>query len=390
MTREEKKKEKLEKEKQFKLNEFQYCKECFDVDSEYYCEMILILNNAKNRKLFKEIGYELHHKIPKSYFRKKNMKIIDEGNLYKLTYSEHFMVHYYAYRCATKFMKNCMALSLLQMKRVCTKNNGCDDYNAENLSKLFEDVKIEIYSEKNKKCLQESILFWNQRLKNKSYNFILLKRIKQQDQIWNIKCLNCDFEFTRNLHSFLKTDMNCPECGYSEYCNGLKFKSISYYQDVDVLWFGIDYRYDSAVWGISSVSYTPNMMNRKVRLNRLSSAVRNSLPVSNYIIKCSVIDVKPKGYKWMLDEKRKFTNRYDDFIFLNYDNDSFEICDKRNKNLNQKINRLVRLNKGVKIPRYIFDYFMTNFNKDFEKRFLEIVHKMQEINNFKDVKDFNK
>ena len=65
MTREEQKKEKLEKEKQFKLNEFQYCKECFDVDSEYYCEMILILNNAKNRKLFKEIGYELHHKIPK-------------------------------------------------------------------------------------------------------------------------------------------------------------------------------------------------------------------------------------------------------------------------------------------------------------------------------------
>lgn len=28
-------------------------------------------------------------------------------------------------------------------------------------------------------------------------------------------------------------------------------------------------------------------------------------------------------------------------------------------------------------------------DEDFEKRFLEIVHKMQKINNFKDVKDFN-
>lgn len=29
-------------------------------------------------------------------------------------------------------------------------------------------------------------------------------------------------------------------------------------------------------------------------------------------------------------------------------------------------------------------------DKDFEKRFLEIIHKMQKINNYKDVKDFNK
>ena len=37
-------------------------------------------------------------------------------------------------------------------------------------------------------------------------------------------------------------------------------------------------------------------------------------------------------------------------------------------------------------------WFYTQSVKDeeFEKRFLEIVHKMQEINNYKDVKDFNK
>ena len=93
-------------EKDFGRNRAIYEAECFDTTSIYYLKMLDILNSTADRELKHEAGYELHHRIPRSFFNKKGLMVVDKNNLYKLTYAQHFLVHYYAYMCATKLMKH--------------------------------------------------------------------------------------------------------------------------------------------------------------------------------------------------------------------------------------------------------------------------------------------
>lgn len=195
-------------EKNFEKNQEIYEKECFDTSSIYFLKMQNILDSVKNRELVHEAGYELHHKIPRSFFNKKGIPVVDKNNLYKLTYAQHFMVHYYAYLCATKFMKSAMSLALLDMKKMCTKVDGCTEENAIQLSKLFDNVKKEVYYSSKKSCKEMSLKFWKVKWDKYGYWVEDIKRLENTVQVFLI----------------------CKSCGMPSYFNHTVGQKISFYK----------------------------------------------------------------------------------------------------------------------------------------------------------------
>ncbi len=97
--------------------------ECFDKSSQAFENMMNILVTAYPRGLVKEKGYELHHVVPRSVFKKLGLKVIDENNLVKLTYSEHVLVHYYASLCATEKYKKSLTYAFRMMLKYVNKTS---------------------------------------------------------------------------------------------------------------------------------------------------------------------------------------------------------------------------------------------------------------------------
>jgi len=73
--------------------------ECFE-NNEYRQKMLEHLIPSS-------IG-EIHHIVPRSYFKLKGLKIIDENNTMKISYENHIWVHYYAWKCAKPFIRKSM------------------------------------------------------------------------------------------------------------------------------------------------------------------------------------------------------------------------------------------------------------------------------------------
>jgi len=72
--------------------------DCFDIESEYYKEMMNIIIYSKLNK--PEKGY-IHHIIPKCYYKHYNMEIDNSiSNTVLLTWENHKKVHNLAYKCA--------------------------------------------------------------------------------------------------------------------------------------------------------------------------------------------------------------------------------------------------------------------------------------------------
>lgn len=124
-----------------KILESDFWKECFDNQSIWYYKLIdLILSVDRDSK--KEKGYEIHHIIPRSFFKLKNIEIDNsDDNLIKFTPSEHYMAHYYMSKCAKKIIKRSMIYALHLMTQTATTRN-CE-FSAEEFSKMYEEVKLE-------------------------------------------------------------------------------------------------------------------------------------------------------------------------------------------------------------------------------------------------------
>lgn len=380
MTRAERKELKLKLEEDFRKKESFFEKECFDVSSPYFTKMLEILDSAKSRGLEKGFGFELHHKIPRSYFAKKKMKVIDEGNLYKLTYQEHFLVHFYAYKCATKLMKPSMTAALIQMKRVCCMNTN--DVDVIKLAYIFDSIKVELYREK-KKDSQNKYFQQNFKKVDEVYSgkFRLLRSTRinsksNEHTEFDLECRECGRKFTvKSGNYFLKGKYTC-EC---------QFKG--YQEDVDVLWFGIDYRYQKAVWMIRKISYTPSMERCGTLLKKGSAEVMHTQPIGPFE-KLTCIDVKPAGYNWKLPENKKYDSKTTMSYILE---DSLATVDSEaNSPKAQKYRRLVREGKAIPIPTWQIHWLYTQYCKDPKSldRIIAIIKTMYELNDGKDVKDF--
>jgi hypothetical protein len=125
-----------------KIIDSKYWKECFDDNTESYYKLIDIYLYAENGDIGKEKGYEVHHIIPRSFYKKKGLSVDNsESNLIKLKPSEHYMAHYYMSKCAKKLIKRSMVYALHLMTQTATKRH-CE-FSAEQFSIMYEEAKSE-------------------------------------------------------------------------------------------------------------------------------------------------------------------------------------------------------------------------------------------------------
>lgn len=133
----------------------EYINECFDTQNENYKKMINILEKDCCDKI-----YEEHHVIPKCFFKKKKIKIINKNNIAKLTLSNHFKVHYYAWKCSKDFIRKelaCDVLLLLNSKEQVFINESI----LEEISLEYETLKKQYLETISKKiiCLETKEIF---------------------------------------------------------------------------------------------------------------------------------------------------------------------------------------------------------------------------------------
>jgi len=112
----------------------------FDTDSIYWKKILGIFetNESYPKKVVK--ARNLHHKFPRSFSKKLNEEIDnDEDNLISLSEAEHFLVHYYYWKCARKGYKSSMALAFRMMARKAMKY--ITDEIVELLAKEYENAR---------------------------------------------------------------------------------------------------------------------------------------------------------------------------------------------------------------------------------------------------------
>lgn len=121
--------------------------DCFE-RNEYFDKMIELINSS-------EEGEELHHIIPRSYFRNKGLEIIDEGNLISLPYEKHILIHYYVYKCCKPIIKPDMTYAAdLMLRRHGYSLNGISE-------EEIKSLKVERGTIQHKKvvCLDTAVVY---------------------------------------------------------------------------------------------------------------------------------------------------------------------------------------------------------------------------------------
>lgn len=122
---------------------------CF-VYNQHFVAMMNIINIAKRNNV--EGKFEIHHIIPRCYF-KKTKKPVDnsENNLVKLTIEEHKKVHELAYMCAQDFMKGSLKHAYNMMHNL-PRGLGCirDEEYKQKISKTLKEKGIKPPSQKGK------------------------------------------------------------------------------------------------------------------------------------------------------------------------------------------------------------------------------------------------
>ena len=117
----------------------------FDTSSEYWGKIQKIYeeNDHFPKKIVK--GRNLHHKFMKSFSRLEKSKIDnDSDNLVSLDLADHYLVHYYLWRCTKVGFRNRTALAFRLMNRKMQKY-----VNDEIVELLAQEAKRKI-SEDNK------------------------------------------------------------------------------------------------------------------------------------------------------------------------------------------------------------------------------------------------
>ena len=193
---------------------------CFNTNDESFNKMFEIINNARleNRGLKIERGYNIHHIIPRSYFKKKKLPVFERPeNLVKLKLPEHFMVHYYAWKCST-FIRREMATAFhLMLGRSLQNLKNAPSLTIEQIALL--NIQTENVRDKE--------LIYNEKLK-------YIKSISKSDYIKIIddthlefRCVKCGKIEKRCYDIHAQYDL-CNFCIKSKIHKGLYFSDRIY------------------------------------------------------------------------------------------------------------------------------------------------------------------
>ena len=135
----------------------------FDISSEYWKKLKKIYeeNESFPKKVVK--NRNLHHKFPRSFSKKDGAEIDnDVGNLVSLSLADHFLVHYYLWKCSKKGYRGLMAKAFVFMRKKAVVY--ATDETIEQLAKDYEEamkeaaeaMKGKYHSEESKKKMSEA------------------------------------------------------------------------------------------------------------------------------------------------------------------------------------------------------------------------------------------
>lgn len=139
----------------------------FDTSSEYWLKAQKIYEENEHFPKIVVKNRNLHHKFPRSFSKKNNVDIDnDENNLVSLSLANHFLIHYYLWKCCKKGYRGMMALAFQFMRKKAIKY--ASDDTIEKLAKDYENImkdaseqtsitnKGKCFSEKTKKKMSEA------------------------------------------------------------------------------------------------------------------------------------------------------------------------------------------------------------------------------------------
>lgn len=114
----------------------------FDIQSEYWKKVEKIYEDNEHFPKIIVKERNLHHKFPRSFSKKDGVAIDnDDDNLVSLSLSDHFLVHYYLWKCANKGYRGMMALAFNFMRKKMIKY--ASEETIEQLAKDYETVMKE-------------------------------------------------------------------------------------------------------------------------------------------------------------------------------------------------------------------------------------------------------
>lgn len=115
----------------------------FDIESEYWKKAQEIYGKNEHFPKIVIKNRNLHHKFPKSFSKKDGVEIDnDEDNLVSLSLSDHFLVHYYLWKCSKKGYRQMMALAFSFMRKKMVKY--ASEETIEQLAKDYENIMKEV------------------------------------------------------------------------------------------------------------------------------------------------------------------------------------------------------------------------------------------------------
>ena len=117
------------------LKETLLATKCF-VDNEYLVQYLNLVNSS-------EAGTELHHILPRSYFKDLGISVDNsEQNLVRLSFADHCKAHWLLYYCTTGKLKKASQASFVLMTKAFLKiNSMTDPINYNLLQQKWEEFK---------------------------------------------------------------------------------------------------------------------------------------------------------------------------------------------------------------------------------------------------------
>lgn len=120
----------------------------FDISSEYWKKVEKIYEESEPFPKIVVKERNLHHKFPRSFSKKDGVDIDnDEDNLVSLSISDHFLVHYYLWKCSKKGYRGMMALAFNFMRKKMVKY--ASEETIERLARDYENVMKDVHRREN-------------------------------------------------------------------------------------------------------------------------------------------------------------------------------------------------------------------------------------------------
>ena len=126
----------------------------FDTESEYWKKIQKIYeeNESFPKKVVKDRN--LHHKFPRSFSKKDGVGVDnDDDNLVSLSLADHFIVHYYLWKCSKKGYRGLMAKAFVFMRKKAVAY--ATDETIEQIAKDYEAAMKEAAEANKGKHLSE-------------------------------------------------------------------------------------------------------------------------------------------------------------------------------------------------------------------------------------------